>query len=347
MCGIIHKKLKGDARNSVFNAYTNQKSRGIEGFGFVALNNGKVIAYERSETEEAIKKKLAEIPCNEVLFHHRLPTSTPNIEEANHPIKVENKRLKHIYYVIHNGIISSDMHDQHLKEGFTYSTEMIGGYMINGKLKAQHVKWNDSETLAIELAKDLDQSGDGISLTGSIAFIALQTDLEGNAKHLFWGRNDRSPLVYENKDGELTITSERATLTSSEKTCPANVLFTLDYSTGEITERKYKVGKDWDYTNYYNRYDNYGVYDDGYYSEFEDKGAKGIEGNGIMRSFEDFDLPDEYFVLIEEAEELKDEIRLSEQHGEDTAVLEADLFLVEEKITKMEELIDNAQIQAS
>lgn len=250
MCGIIYiNRIDGlDPRKMLDKRYEAQRARGYEGFGFVALKQGIVTGYERAESEVEISAKLAVQVADEVLFHHRYPTSTPNYAHCAHPIKVSNKALRFDYYVVHNGIVWNDdkIRPSHIEAGYLYTTDVIKQVRSRDTVLTEEVQWNDSETLAIELARDLDTIQAGVEkLSGSIAFIALQVDKEtGRAVNLFFGRNEGSPLVIDHQEGVyVSITSE-----GKGKTIPSHTLYTLEYGTGKISEKEYSVG--FDYSSY-------------------------------------------------------------------------------------------------
>ena len=129
--------------------------------GFVAVQNGNVIGYERTEYWNDMESQLLRFKdtANEILFHHRCPTSTPNISEMAHPILVDNPLLKSKYYLIHNGIISNEdeKKKEHNARGFIYTTEAVEQqvYQFAGGNSVMYEKescFNDSETLAVEFA---------------------------------------------------------------------------------------------------------------------------------------------------------------------------------------------------
>lgn len=93
MCGIVYVRRHDGkpAAKSVRKRYHNQKARGTEGFGYVAVQNGRVVSVARAQTEHEIMQKLEQETADEILFHHRMPTSGPNVEEMAHPILVEHK----------------------------------------------------------------------------------------------------------------------------------------------------------------------------------------------------------------------------------------------------------------
>ena len=243
MCGII--KIKRHDGHSpipqVLKRYEAQKSRGVEGFGFLAIKDGKLVSYARAETEEDIKAKLLAVDCDDLIFHHRFPTSTPNFKECAHPIRVSHDMLAYDYYTIHNGCLYDDeaYKKSHEQMGFKYTTECSTDWKVGGRSIYHEDKWNDSEALAIELALDLDRGGSGVDIMGSIAFITAQVDKTTNkVRHIFWGRNSYSPLRADTLKGVFTSLASEG----QGKTVPTSMLFTYDYDTDETTEREYMVG---------------------------------------------------------------------------------------------------------
>lgn len=222
--------------------YRSQKTRGKQGFGFVSLNNGDIMNHWRAEGEERILKEMREQKCDEILFHHRMPTSTPNLWECAHPIKVDHECLNHNYYVIHNGVISNadKLKEGHDKLGFKYTTEISQNWLTKeGNFYHTDKKFNDSESLAIELARDIDIDGLGVpGVNGSIAFIVLQTTkFTKKATRLFWGKNFGSPLKFQRNEIYMSLTSE-----GHGQDVKEHELNCYDYATGKITTRSYQVG---------------------------------------------------------------------------------------------------------
>lgn len=204
MCGLVYGKRK-DGRpiaKSILKRYKNQSGRGKQGFGYVTIQNNKIEHYKRFQTESEMEKELVKEKSGEILFHHRFPTSTPNLEDLNHPILIESETFKHKYYFAHNGVISNDddLKDKHEAMGLGYST-------ILQNIKIQRTKnrdietitevYNDSESLGFEVALYLEGLQSKIEAKGSIAFICIQTDLEDNVTKLFYGKNENNPLVLE------------------------------------------------------------------------------------------------------------------------------------------------------
>lgn len=212
MCGIIYVKRKDrePAVRSIIKRYKNQKSRGQQGFGFVAIKNNRVVAYVRAQHEDEIMKALRQQDAPEILFHHRFPTSTPNVEESAHPLLVEHPDLKYRYYIAHNGVIrnTDELYAKHAELGFKYSTELRYYFeTARGERFEGDVEWNDSESLAIETALALEEKKKDIETKGAVALIGLKLDGDRVVERLFY-RNDGNPLKLEENKHLLAISSE-------------------------------------------------------------------------------------------------------------------------------------------
>ena len=226
MCGIIYLK-RNDGMSPVkplLRRYEEQKTRGQEGYGFVAVKDGKVIGYERAKHFEEIEEQLQKFhEADEIMFHHRMPTSTPNLASCAHPIHVKNKLLKHEYYLIHNGVIHNEdtLKGEHELLGFEYETEVeeVVYWQPKKKKKNKHkhlenysttvVKFNDSESLAIEFALFNEGFKDTIGTTGSAAFVCYEVDPKTKmivAVH--YARNTGSPLKMARAHGITVIASQ-------------------------------------------------------------------------------------------------------------------------------------------
>lgn len=217
MCGLVYINRKDGrpAYKAVLKRYRKQKTRGTQGFGYVAIKDGEVVSYRRSPTEHEIIKHLEKETANEILFHHRMPTSTPNIEEAAHPLLIEDKLLKHQYFWAHNGVIRTpgELKDKHEKLGFVYTTEMAEGLFsrVTGRFygDGKKTKFNDSESIAIEASLALDGLKQTIDTEGTVAVIGLQLEGKKVIDRLFF-RNIGNPLCFfESKEMiELTSTGQ-------------------------------------------------------------------------------------------------------------------------------------------
>ena len=129
MCGIVAGFSKKGKRisKSIMKRYLAQKHRGSQGFGYVMYykdGKGGSISVGRSIDEAGIRTQIMNENSSIGLFHHRLPTSTPNVEEATHPIFVSNEELDYDYFVVHNGVIrnADELKKKHEDLGYEYTT---------------------------------------------------------------------------------------------------------------------------------------------------------------------------------------------------------------------------------
>lgn len=240
MCGIIHVKkfdTSKKANKTILKRFEKQIERGTQGFGFVELKNGIVIAETRTETKKDILAKLEKSDADEILFHHRIPTSTPNFIESTHPILVRNASLKYDYYVLHNGIIENDesLYSEHTKSGFTYTTEIRKKYVTQKTIYSE-ILFNDSESLAIDFVLAIENK-QTMKAVGSIAIVCLQFDKKTKkAVALYYGRNGGNPLTVESNKDLLCIASENG------KSIPTDTLYRYDYKTNKTTSTDFDIG---------------------------------------------------------------------------------------------------------
>lgn len=214
MCGIIYVKRKDGrpASKSVLKRYYKQRDRGTDGFGYVAIQDNKVVSYVRSPIEHEIVAALRKETATEILFHHRYPTSVPNVEEGAHPLFVSHEdagKLQHQYFVVHNGVIrnDADLKKEHEKMGFKYRTEIFRKFVtVLGHEFDIESEWNDSEALAIETAMALDSKKDVIDAKGVAAVVALQLQ-DDEVVGRFAYRNG-NPLNYYSNDVLTILSSE-------------------------------------------------------------------------------------------------------------------------------------------
>jgi len=206
MCGIIYAKNLIDnhpVNNLVKILYENQKDRGQQGYGFVGLNAEQIGTY-RATDEEGIMKYLNGYQYDEIIFHHRLPTSTKNTLKTTHPFVVEIDDKK--YYFMHNGTIQNadKLKEKHLKEGIAYSS-------IEGE------DFNDSEALAWDFCLWLNDKQEKMEAEGFVAFVCVEIDKKTNrAEKLYFYRNERAQLkIY--KDSTLLLLASEGNYTLLEK----------------------------------------------------------------------------------------------------------------------------------
>ncbi len=240
MCGIVYRKsfLDENVAQSILQMYKNQRSRGTEGFGFYIPKTNKI---EHETIEQNMVKLLKRTNANEMLFHHRMPTSTDNVMNACHPFKV--KIGKKEYVVVHNGYLFNDdeLKKRHYKLGYKYSSIQPNG------------QFNDSEALAYDIALTLSGKQKKLKAEGAIAFIAQS---EGKT---YFGRNTQSPLHYHINDKFVTIRSE-----GKGANIKPDTLFT--FYKGKLTERDFKIPE---YTYYQDTRDTY-TWSDGYGTTYTD-----------------------------------------------------------------------------
>lgn len=250
MCGIIKAKVKkGGAKQEILAMYKNQKHRGTEGFGYITIENGKLTGLKRSEDEKTILEMLKKETANEILFHHRFPTSTPNFEEATHPIVVSNDILEYDYYTVHNGVISNPekLKVNHNKLGFVYSTAMKKQYVTKGNTYDYETEWNDSESFAIDLALYLEGKQEELDSLGRIAFISYKVDKKTKEViNVYYGRNHKNPLMIYKGNKFESMSSENKK--GGAKNLTPHVIHCLDYKTGKTTIEDITIG-DWDNPN--------------------------------------------------------------------------------------------------
>lgn len=210
MCGIIGVfKKTGDANRDVANIFQEQADRGNKGFGTLFIKDKKIIEISRA-CEPALfihdllnKDNLA----NMIVSHHRFPTSSDNLLSQTHPIVVANKNLNFDYYVVHNGVINNedDLRTIHEDLGYKYTT-----LITETRYTVTTESFNDSESLAIELAMFIERKKKTIDAKGSFAFIVIQVDKkEHKIMNVFFGTNGGNPLKLMAKKGrEIILRSE-------------------------------------------------------------------------------------------------------------------------------------------
>ena len=206
MCGIIgafNKKERGPVNQSVIDIYEDQHARGKEGFGVIGIDGNMKPTVMRATEPVKFMFDLHAKEFNMILAHHRMPTSTPNKLQQTHPIFVSNKNLPSDFLVVHNGVISNSikMQEEHEKLGFVYTT-------LFAKSETWDT-WNDSESLAIEVALFITKLTTMIKAEGSAAFIALELDkTTGKLTNVHFGRNDSNPLKMAATRGKIILSSE-------------------------------------------------------------------------------------------------------------------------------------------
>lgn len=201
MCGliaVIKKNYKKHTGSKVINYYESQKKRGSDGFGYIAIKDNRIVKVVRAKNEKDIKKFLSEETADHILFHHRKPTSTENTLGTTHPILVSHPELDYDYYFAHNGVIrnTSYLKVAHEKLGYVYRTEhseKTYAEYLDGSVEIMESKasvHNDSESLAIELARYVDGRSKDVNAVGAMAFWGVSFDKETKeVGEVFFGKN--------------------------------------------------------------------------------------------------------------------------------------------------------------
>lgn len=256
MCGIVYKKsLNGTPVNqAVKQLFKNQRDRGIDGFGFYIPKLDRLAHNTREHRILSLLGK-PEFEADEILFHHRYPTSTSNVQNACHPFSTRSnaKLFDNNYVLVHNGVVTNPdtLKTEHEKLGIKYVSEQSDG------------RFNDSEALLYDLALYLDGKQDELKATGSIAFIVLM-----NGKRLFFGRNYGSPLKYNLTSRGLSVKSEGA-----GEDVEANKLY--EFVKGSFIVKDLDIPSGYTYTGSYT-----GSYTNAEYDTY-------IDQNGQLRYFDD------------------------------------------------------------
>jgi glucosamine 6-phosphate synthetase-like amidotransferase/phosphosugar isomerase protein len=240
MCGIVYYKdfNNNKVNNRIIKQYYAQKSRGSSGFGFLAV--GKIARRYRYTTEYDTKMALLSNNSSEMIFHHRLPTSTKNTLNSAHPIKIS--KGKHNYYLVHNGIISN-------------TQAIYNRYKKQNKLQTQVGQtFNDSEMLLWEISALLENKikPKDFNVNGSYAFIVLKTDKHNKPISLYFCRNGNPLKMHYDKD-YFSLSSE-----GEGQDIEYRTLYRYDYKDSTITQM-------YDLPNNYTSFGSY--YGNSYYND--------------------------------------------------------------------------------
>lgn len=238
MCGIIAAIInpkaenKIDANEFVINQFEDQNSRGKEGFGIMRFTNKKLEGIDRACTPMKFLIDLYKHKSESIIAHHRTPTSTDNKLAQTHPIFVSNKELTNDYYIIHNGVIRNDqiLKKIHEELGYKYTTEYFQNryYQYNQTFE-KICKYNDSEAMAIDLARYIEKKQPEMKIQGSAAFMAIQLKKNSNTIiNIFFGRRI-NPLNIKIEKDYLLLSSE-----GEGEEIESNQLFSIGISKNRI-----------------------------------------------------------------------------------------------------------------
>lgn len=229
MCGIVYAKdfrtnkaSRKGVNFKVIELYKKQRARGHQGFGYYAPETDRFV--HNTEEKRIIRLLSKEHGAKEILFHHRMPTSTGNIHKACHPFSTRlatGKALKHTYIGVHNGVLRNEhmlKHD-HKARGIDY-------------VSLDNVKFNDSEALVYELALFIEGKKPTFDAAGSMAWILMELDEQHKPVKLHFGHNSGNPLKIHRKHNKFLVLSS---LGPGESTIP-DKHYVMDYRTGEYTK---------------------------------------------------------------------------------------------------------------
>lgn len=248
MCGLVglFSKKGRPVGQQVFSLYKSQHSRGKEGFGYLAISNDwKLLSVNRSKTEAGIKDLIMKDTAPIILFHHRMPTSTKNTIGSTHPIFVSNAELKYDYYFAHNGVITNKvaLKKKHEELGYIYTTEFAELHTAkyndgtSEQIGSTEAVFNDSESLAIELARHIEELNPNVDTYGAAAFwgVALEK-----------GTNQVVSIYYgKNQGRDLKITRNKKYHGFSSETgydVEAMKLFSYDLGDPQLYEQELPIG---------------------------------------------------------------------------------------------------------
>lgn len=240
MCGIIgafnYGENKRNVNEDVLDILQDQIGRGKEGFGISFIKEDKRVETKRATILTKAVMDLYHEPnqARMAIMHHRYPTSSENKLSQTHPIEVKSGSLKYKYLVVHNGVVRNcdKLRKRHEEElGFTYTTPRMKQFY-----QSEQEEYNDSESLAVEVAMFIEEQTDFLTIEGSAAFIALQVNKKTEkVNKVFFGRNESNPLKMHAKKGELRLASEG----KGENIKPFK-LYSFKLSDFKISKRKMK-----------------------------------------------------------------------------------------------------------
>ena len=211
MCGIIAVIAKhGDmekAREAMLEQYENQYSRGTRGFGLIEVTPKSTRIRRATEPVKALID-ITRSTAGILLFHHRTPTSTENTLATTHPMLVSNPELESDWYICHNGTIrnADELKKKHEALGYIYTTKHKSNTHYES---AYWDKFNDSEALAIELARYLEHKTKEVEWNGAAAFIGVKVNKKtGKPGLITYGKGEGNPLQMKETPDNLIIASD-------------------------------------------------------------------------------------------------------------------------------------------
>ena len=195
-----------------------QRNRGTQGFGLFDNQTGNLV---RHTQEKPILRYIKKNPSSDILFHHRIPTSTINIKNACHPFSTGD-RYKTNYILIHNGWITNDIElfQEHSKNGISYTSMQ------------KDLSFNDSECLLWDFARYKENDQAFMQARGAVAFICMALN-EQEGDKLYFYHNGSEPLRMQLDESGIILASE-----GEGESVPEDYLFCFDYRTRLLTFEK-------------------------------------------------------------------------------------------------------------
>jgi glutamine phosphoribosylpyrophosphate amidotransferase len=164
-----------------------------------------------------------------VLFHHRLPTSTPNVVECNHPIASEDGSI----HLVHNGWITGYREDHRIleKRGHTFETRVVTQMTVETRSKRYVLEEEhditDSEVLVHYLEDGLKRRGPVGAVTETVkevmGAVTFGFVMKGMPDIVLY-RGSPGLSIFRDKAGNIYFASER----------PGGFRLIRDMAAGEI-----------------------------------------------------------------------------------------------------------------
>lgn len=207
----------------ILKQYLRQRNRGTMGFGVYDIKNKQLV---KETTEAKIKKWVNKHNSPELLFHHRIPTSTPNVQNAAHPFSTKDYFDDKEYILIHNGVMRNEdeLARKHDEMGIRYSSVQENG------------RFNDSEALLWDVALYLHGDQEKAQAVGTMAWICLEKDKNDPSKNnLFYYRNSGNPLFINNNKKTFMLSSEK--IEGNFDMVVQDKLYRYNYGTDQTTTK--------------------------------------------------------------------------------------------------------------
>jgi hypothetical protein len=111
--------------------------------------------------------------------------------------------------------------------GHVYDTELSHGYKTRGGYYEESVAWNDSEALAVDLARFVE-TGEPVLARGPAAYMMVQVNKKTGRVRVMFGRNSGNPLHLARVDGAIVISSENTTHKGTKLEDGSMYIYTVD-----------------------------------------------------------------------------------------------------------------------